>query len=199
MLAQLADLLAGRFASPVMPGVFALPRAWTISAAGRRNRGPRLRSTHVPARDDAVPNHLGRLTQKCGNTHSHNSRERSGANTRDAAVDTQHLVNVNCCDSISIMLLLDRAESMPKAIQAGSRGYRRSSGRRATPNYSRRAAHAQGQEQTNDPDFFTAKTTSPLPPLPSCPFFMNFRGPKAHPNRPQRTMVCHHHTSYSTR
>ena len=45
-------------------------------------------------------------------------------------------------------------------------------------------------KQANDLNFFTAKPTSPLPPLPGCQFFMKFRGPKAHPNRPQKTMAC---------
>ncbi len=45
-------------------------------------------------------------------------------------------------------------------------------------------------KQANDLNFFTAKPTSPLPPLPGCQFFMKFRGPKAHPNRPQKAMAC---------
>ena len=41
-------------------------------------------------------------------------------------------------------------------------------------------------KQSHDLDFFTAKPTSPLPPLPGCQFFMKFRGPAAHPNRVER-------------
>ena len=57
------------------------------------------------------------------------------------------------------------------------------SGRRTTPNYSRRARMLR-IKQANDLNFFTVKPTSPLLPLPGCQFFMGFRGPKAHPNRP---------------
>ena len=57
------------------------------------------------------------------------------------------------------------------------------------PNYSRRACVLR-IKQTNNLNFSTANPTSPLPPLPGCQFFMKFRGPKAHPNRPQETMVC---------
>jgi hypothetical protein len=39
------------------------------------------------------------------------------------------------------------------------------SGRRTTPNYSRRARMLR-IKQTNDLDFFTVKPTLPLPPLP---------------------------------
>ncbi|MGA9623849.1 MAG: hypothetical protein WBQ65_05225, partial [Bryobacteraceae bacterium] len=49
-------------------------------------------------------------------------------------------------------------------------------------------------KQANDLNFFTAKPTSPLPPLPGCQFFMKFRGPKAHPNRSRgalRLTACH--------
>jgi len=54
--------------------------------------------------------------------------------------------------------------------------------RRTTPNYSRRARMLL-IKQINDLDFFTVRPTLPLPPSPGCQFFMNFRGPKAHPNR----------------
>jgi len=55
-------------------------------------------------------------------------------------------------------------------------------GRRATPNYSRRARMLL-IKQINDLDFFTVRPTLPLPPSLECQFFMSFRGPKAHLNR----------------
>jgi hypothetical protein len=60
------------------------------------------------------------------------------------------------------------------------------------PNYSRRARVLR-IKQTNGLNISTAKTTSPAHAfvmMPLWQFFMKFRGPKAHPNRPQKTMVC---------
>jgi hypothetical protein len=61
--------------------------------------------------------------------------------------------------------------------------------RPTTPNYSRRARMLR-IKQANDLNFFTATPTLPLLPLPGCQFFMNFRGPKAHHNRPRTAMAC---------
>jgi hypothetical protein len=63
-------------------------------------------------------------------------------------------------------------------------------GRRTTPNYSRRARMLR-IKQTNGLNISTANTTSPAHAfvmMPLCEFFMKFRGPKAHSNRPQKTV-----------
>jgi metal-dependent amidase/aminoacylase/carboxypeptidase family protein len=60
------------------------------------------------------------------------------------------------------------------------------------PNYSRRARVLR-IKQTNGLNISTAKTTSPAHAfvmMPLWQFFMKFRGPAAHPNRPQKAMVC---------
>jgi hypothetical protein len=84
------------------------------------------------------------------------------------------------------------AESMPKVkFQAGSRGYRRTRiGSPTTPIDSRGCAHVPG---SNRPTISTAslshRSHRPAPcddPL----FFMKFRGPKAHSNRPHKSMAC---------
>jgi hypothetical protein len=44
-------------------------------------------------------------------------------------------------------------------------------------------------KQANDLNFLTAQTISLLRYRHDDKFFMEFRGPKAHPNRPQKTMA----------
>jgi hypothetical protein len=81
------------------------------------------------------------------------------------------------------MLLLGGAESMPKGIpRQGHVAIGAPEGDKRRPII--RAERACSRvKQSHDLDFFTAKPTSPLPPLPGCQFFMKFRGPAAHPNR----------------
>ena len=60
------------------------------------------------------------------------------------------------------------------------------------PNYSRRARVLR-IKQTNGLNISTVNSTSPAHAfvmMPLWQFFMKFRGPKAHPNRPQKAMVC---------
>jgi hypothetical protein len=65
-------------------------------------------------------------------------------------------------------------------------------GRRTTPNYSRRARVLR-IKQTNGLNISTVNSTSPAHAFVMMPlgqFFMEFRGPKAHPNRRHKPIVC---------
>src|SRR5664280_3492495 len=111
----------------------------------------------------------------------------------------QHLlVHVDRCDSISHHVLLGGAESTQKSSpRQGHVAIAAPDGRRTTPNYSRRARVLR-IKQANGLNISTAKTTSPAHAfvmMPLCEFFMKFRGPQAHPNRPQKTMACPNYPS----